>query len=289
MKYIFIVLSSVALYGCADEEGVNELADEDISYAFSNATAERIALEDLPQAPDPSAPPASIKVTRKLVKSSEIDFEVKDIHSTTTTIDSLTNVAGGYSSSHTAHDRADGPQVRQVIRVPSDKFDDFITKILRLSERIESKTTTAEDVSETVIDAESRVLTMKDLEKRYRKILTNAKTVEEMLDVERELGQVRSDIESLEARLHYLNNQVAFSTLTVSYHQVVERTTNPDFAARISRSLGDGWNKVLDVIVCVIGNWPGVTAGLVVFFFGYRWIRYIKEAISVAVKRSSRA
>ena len=50
------------------------------------------------------------------------------------------------------------------------------------------------------------------------KILESATTVSDMLEIEQQLGYLRSDIESIEGRLRYLKDQVRFSTLTIKFY-----------------------------------------------------------------------
>ena len=71
----------------------------------------------------------------------------------------------------------------------------------------------SQDVTEEYIDITARLKTKKELEARYLELLKKANKVEEIVSIEKEIGNLRSDIESIEGRLRYINNAVAYSTL----------------------------------------------------------------------------
>ena len=72
--------------------------------------------------------------------------------------------------------------------------------------------------------------TKKEVEARYRELLTRATSVEEILKIEEQIGNIRTEIESAEGRLRYLSNQVQYSTLHVTFY---EKYSNFGF-----------WNKI---------------------------------------------
>jgi hypothetical protein len=65
---------------------------------------------------------------------------------------------------------------------------------------------------------------------------------------------VRAEIESMEGRLNYLNNQIGYSTLDLSYYE--ERKGDFGFASRFITSLAEGWNNLLSFIIGLMTLWP---------------------------------
>ena len=87
-----------------------------------------------------------------------------------------------------------------------------------------------------------------------------------MLSIESQLGSVRAEIESMEGRLNYLNNQVAFSTIKVSYYELTG--INFGFASKFVYSLKNGWDNLLTFLIAVVNVWPFlILVGCGVFFF----------------------
>ena len=92
------------------------------------------------------------------------------------------------------------------------------------------------------------------MEARYRELLKFAKKVDEMLSIENQIGNVRAEIESMEGRLNYLKNQVAFSTIKITYYEV----TGVDFgfASKFVHSLKNGWDNLLTFLIAMVNVWP---------------------------------
>jgi len=111
-------------------------------------------------------------------------------------------------------------------------------------------------VTEQFIDVEARLKTKKELEIRYKEILKQAKTVQDIVSIESQIASVRSEIESMEGRLNYLKNQVAFSTLNVTYYETIG--TDFGFASKFIESLKGGWDNLLAFIIFMINLWPFV-------------------------------
>ena len=116
------------------------------------------------------------------------------------------------------------------VRVPQERFDEFLKEIAGLG-RVLSQSENSADVTQQHIDLSARLKTLQAEEARLRQFLNAAKDVKDMLAVESELSRVRSEIESLQGQLDYLDRQVALSALTVEF-------TRP---AQIVRPAGTDW------------------------------------------------
>jgi len=210
-------------------------------------------------------------IERKLIKTGSIEFEVGSVNETKGKISILVKDAGGYISSDNQNNYSGSPRYEQVVRIPSDKLDDFISKVEGLAKRVDNKTISTQDVTEEFIDVETRLATKKELEARYRDLLKQAKSVKDIIEVEAQLNNVRGEIESMEGRLKYLNSQVSYSTLTVTYYQAV--SGNYGFGYRFFNSFGQGWSALLDFIIGIFAAWPFIIIIGVGVWFYIRWRR----------------
>ena len=130
-----------------------------------------------------------------------------------------------------------------------------------LAEKVDAKNINTQDVTEEFIDVEARLKTKKELEARYLELLKQAKTVADIVSIEGQIANVRAEIESMEGRLKYLNNQVSFSTLSVSYYQ--ESAAGYGFGSKLLNSLKSGWFNLVDFLFWLLRLWPfvlGITA-----------------------------
>ncbi|MGB9887774.1 MAG: DUF4349 domain-containing protein [Moorellales bacterium] len=69
----------------------------------------------------------------------------------------------------------------------------------------------SEDVTEDYIDLEARVKTLTAQKERLTELLERARTVEDILKVEKKLERVRAERESLSGKLNYLRHRVTYA------------------------------------------------------------------------------
>jgi hypothetical protein len=101
------------------------------------------------------------------------------------------------------------------VRVPSRSFDTALRRFGKLGE-VEYQSTSAQDVSDQMVDLEARLRHARAVERRLLRFLEATDTIREMLAVQDRLDQVQLEIEQLTAQLEALREVVAFSTITVS-------------------------------------------------------------------------
>jgi hypothetical protein len=196
----------------------------------------------------------SSDIERKIIKEGNIRFEVSSVNETQSFVKKTVTDLGGYIGDENVFNYKDRVEHSLTVRIPEDKFDELVEKIAETAERIESKIINSQDVTEEFIDVEARIKTKKVLEVRYKEILKQANRIDEILNIEREVGKLRSEIESLEGRLNYLKNRVALSSLTITYY---EKVSSPfGFFSKFLQALKNGWNYLLWFIIIITSLWP---------------------------------
>lgn len=110
---------------------------------------------------------------------------------------------------------------RFVLRVPQSQFQRALDEVKKLGE-VKREQISGQDVTEEYVDVESRIKALRVQEARLLELLSQAKSIDEILRVESELARVRSDLESLVSRLRYLENMVALSSIEVSLRERME-------------------------------------------------------------------
>jgi len=205
---------------------------------------------------------------RKVIKRGEIKFQTRSIQETTSLITKNVNDLKGYISSDNVYNSDDRITQRIEIRIPADSFDDLLLRISESARKIDFKNVQVQDITEEFIDIETRIKTKKELESRYRDLLVKAKTVEEILSIEKELGTLRSDIESIEGRLKYLKDQVNLSTLSVEYYELTSSTLN--FSSKLGKAVVMGWKLLLGFIIGLVNLWPFIIIIVVIIIVALR-------------------
>ncbi len=202
-------------------------------------------------------------IDRQLIRKGTIAFETGDIDSTRTRIVDKAKKLGGYIASDETYENSNGGTNTIVIRLPNKKFEQFLETTITGTEEVLYKTISTEDVTEEFLDLSARLSAKKALEKRYIDLLGMAKTVKDVLEIEQELGSIRSDIEASEGRLNFLNNQVSFATLTFNIY----KSDSPvGFLSKIEGGLSDGWNYLSLFLVLLVSLWPFILVPLLVIF-----------------------
>jgi hypothetical protein len=203
-------------------------------------------------APEAQVP---LPVERKIIRSGNLSFEVDDLDAARSTIVQRVKEVGGYVE---GDDRGEWGNIRSVtvrVRIPADHFDAFVEGMAALG-RLENRSISATDVTTEWVDVEARLDAKRAVEKRYLELASQAKNVPEMLEVERELGNVRAEIESMEARMKSLREQVAMSTLTITCNKQV--AVRERFSPQFGVALREGWNNLLRFLVGLTYLWPFV-------------------------------
>lgn len=198
---------------------------------------------------------------RKLIKNGRIAFEVKDLQKSKNQIVSFVKKYGGYISSDSQNEQYDRINVHLTIRVPFQNFDSLLGGVSKEVEKFDTKEIKISDVTEEFLDVQTRLKNKKALEKRYLEILKKAKTVEEILDVEKEIGDLREDIEAAEGKLKYLSDQISFSTLNVLFYKKISNESS--FSRKLKNALKDGYESIKTFFIFLLSNWPLVLLFLV--------------------------
>jgi len=161
------------------------------------------------------------------------------------------------------------------IRVPAAHFDDAIGQVGALGE-VESSSITGKDVTNEFIDYRAHLQNLVGGRTVLRSLLARTTTIGESLTVENQLEDVQLQIDEIQGRVRYLNNQVAESTLTVDLHEqsapVGENRTNggiqnPSLSRAVDRAI-QGFFGILATIIVGLGYLlplavlAGVVAGM---------------------------
>ena len=170
----------------------------------------------------------------------------------------------GYISNDNAYDYSDRIEHRLTIRVPADKFDSLLEKISESVDKLDNKNVDVLDVTEEYIDIEARIQTKKDLQNRYRELLKQATKLEEILNIEKEIGNLQTEIESVEGRMKYLKDKISFSTLTVTYYQ--KTTSAFGFSSKLFDGIKNGWDVFLWFIIGLSNHWVFIFVAIVTIY-----------------------
>ncbi len=231
---------------------------------------------------------ASATDGRIIIRTADLDVTVDDVTQTMDDISNITNAAGGWVVTSSQPRNYSG---NISIRVPADRFDDVIDQLSDLAVKVKSISTRSEDFTEEFTDVTARAQTLDDTLERLRVLYDRAFTVEDAITIQKEITDVQSDLESLEARLNFLSQSSAFSFISVSLESVpveLDIDAGDDIAAavghavtyrakftppegiedfRITWNFGDGSREETTDRVAPTGNGDEVISSPVIHYF----------------------
>lgn len=208
-------------------------------------------------------------VERKLIKTGDVSFETENLAQTQLNILNAVKSLDGYISSDNEYRSYYQMNHTLTIRVPADNFDKLISIISEGVENFDNKSIDVQDVTEEYIDIVARLKNKKELETRYLQLLSKANTVTELLEIEREIGNLRAEIESIEGRLNSLKNRISLSTLTVNFYKEIPNKTA--FGEKMADGISNGWNNLMWFFIGIINIWPFVLIFIGLTFWLIKW------------------
>jgi Domain of unknown function (DUF4349) len=161
-------------------------------------------------------------MNRKILRNADLTLEVANPAVAQSKISSIAESLGGFvvlseSKQRQASDSgAQDLQVNLVVRIPAAQFDAALNEIRAQATRVIQNKTTGEDVTEEFIDLEARIKTQKALELQFLEIMKQATKVSDALEVQRQIAEVRTEIEKLEGRKRFLENRANLSTFNIT-------------------------------------------------------------------------
>ena len=154
---------------------------------------------------------------RKLIRNAEVQLEIVSFDDAVQKITAFAKEERGYVATSSSEKQANGKlRGEVVVKVLPDNLDRFLQKIRGLGE-LKNQTLGSEDVTKAYLDTDSRLKNARVMEQRLIDMLkTKTGKVSDLLQVEKELGRVREEIEKMQGELKYWDSQVQFATVTIS-------------------------------------------------------------------------
>ena len=157
---------------------------------------------------------AQPQAARQLIVEAWIGLEVSDVDRLARQVEEVATQRGGWLESSQIFGEGGYREATIAVRVPADGLANTMDTLRALG-RVVDEAVTSTDVTEHLIDNEAHLTAWYTQEARLITLLENAPTVEDVINIERRLAEVRTDIERVEATQRDLANRVATSLITV--------------------------------------------------------------------------
>lgn len=198
---------------------------------------------------------------RHVIRRGSIDLSVSDTREKIQEIQKFVREAKGIIAGSYVYEIREGQYgARMTLRVPENRFEAALEQLENLG-KVTNIQTELEDITMEYVDLESRLNNQEAQEKRLTEILDMAETVEDVLEIEKELSRARGEIESMTARLTRLKDQVTYATINVSMRE--EAIPTGTVSPLAFHNLG---NRISEAFIGSINFILNSASGLIVTF-----------------------
>lgn len=267
----------------ADPEKAREPATNEPAVAEQPA-AEAPALKAKPgvvrEAARKNEPPS---MARQIIYTATLQLVVRDFEKARKEVQELLAQFDGYVADSDIGSRSGSVRTgRWVVRIPVPQYQPFLDSLgdVGVPENLTQK---AQDVTQEFIDLTARIVNQRHLEDRLAKLLEERSgDLKQAIEVERELARVRGEIETMQGRLRFLQNQTSLSTVTIVVRE--ERDYVPPQAPSFGGRIASVWfnslhalqqfGEALVLVAVATAPWLAILVVLVVVLRGVlRWLR----------------
>lgn len=196
---------------------------------------------------------ASQPLDRMIIRNAQLSIEVADIEATLAQVRNIAQLGGGFVSNSNTHvekvNDVDRTVADLTIQVRSDTADSSLSSLRALG-KVTSETSGSQDVTEEYVDLDSNLRNLQASEAALLKLLDKATRIEDILPVQRELSNIRGQIERLQGRKRFLERRADMATIALSLRLPAPESTRPviggawDPASVAAR----GWQASLTVL-----------------------------------------
>ncbi len=225
-KWLSVILAltliALMLTGC----GGNSTAAD--GGAMGNVAGDKVVAE--PETGSTGSGTATaIPESQKMVYKVWLETETEDLGALLANVESQIAAADGYIESQNQRNGSKYAGSRRyryadlTIRIPTGQLDSFVSKVGE-STNIISKKQTAENITLSYVATESRVTALETEQTRLLELLAKAESMSDILEIQKRLTEVRTELEKHASQLRVYDNLVDYATVYLTVSEVTEYT-----------------------------------------------------------------
>lgn len=211
----------------------------------------------------------------QVIRQAQLSISVKSgaFDSSLAAVRSLVELEQGYVSGTDAQaNPVTNDQIRTGVitfMVPASKFDETIDALAKLG-KVQNEHISGNDVSAQYVDLQARLANEEAQRDAMIALLAKAQTVEQIILVQNQLGQITGQIEQLKGQIQYIEHNVAFSTISVQVTEAGAPVTAPSSDSwGFASALGDAAHNFVTTINYLVTGLGAVGPVLILLGLGY--------------------
>lgn len=164
----------------------------------------------------------------------------------------------GYPSQPVPLDTASSAEGARTARidfeVPTERFDDTIVRLRGLG-HVTAMEVSGADVSSQYVDLEARLKNAQAQEAAYQALLARAQSIQDIIAIQNQLGQVNGQIEELEGQIAAIDRNTTYGTLSVTLREssAAPVVGSPGLRQALADAAGN-FTKVVGFMIVALGS-----------------------------------
>lgn len=203
--------------------------------------------------------------SKKRIMTADLRIEVSQYKKYDRSLRQLLQRYGAYIATEEQESADASIQNNMTIRVPVEQFDVLLQSLTEDSVTIKNMQVRSADVTAEMYDVHARLASKKKIRDRYEQLLQQAHKMDDILQIESQIGSIQEELDAAAGRLTYLKHQTSYSTINLSYSAPQSGVTDTPngFGAQAIAGLKDGAHVFVEILLLLIRLWPLILVGTI--------------------------
>lgn len=192
---------------------------------------------------------------QKLIRTMDLETETNDLDKLMADLDAKIAALNGYVENKSVRNGSSSATRRYryanlVIRIPVAQLDSFVDHV-KDATNIVNYTEKADDITLSYVATQSRITALETEQTRLLELLAKAEDMSDLLQIEKRLTEVRTELEKVTSQLRLYDNWVDYGTVNLSVTEVQEFTVVEEEETvwqRIASGLKENWEDLCETM-----------------------------------------
>jgi hypothetical protein len=237
-------------------------------------------------APPPGADIVPVAEGPRVIRTASLTVQVgsRGFDASLSDIFDISTRYGGYVSGSSSAQVESGALRSGTVTfmVPADKFQDALASVRTLG-TVQQFNIGGQDVSAQYVDLQARLKNAQAQQAAFQALLQKATSIQDIIAIQNQLGQVTAQIEQLEGQIAYLDHATSYSSISVMLREAAAPPAPADawgFQTAVSDAL-HGFVNTIDWLILGLGN--ALPVILIVALLAAAWWRWLRRPAARAV------
>lgn len=255
-------------YGAAYEEAIEDEAAMDTGVMLTSAKRSAGA-----GAVTTGTSTEAAVTEKKIIRTASLTLVTQEYDAALASLKADCEGQGGWieSSDESTNSRTGLRTAYLTLRVPQDSLDAYLGSTEGLG-RVTSRSESAQDVTASYQDTQTRLNTQLALMERLQALITESGDLSDLLALESQIAETQYQIDSLQSSLNRTDRQVSYSTVSITLReenapQLTDTTVS--FGERVASAIQTGWEAFTtflgDMVVFLVAALPFIAIVAVAF------------------------